>query len=163
MMMTSREKRNALRDRGMSLAEGVFLDDLPLMALSPTEWGDTFDRIAYKLTLALHYRFTGKPLPPSGRVWSHTHSNTDIMAESMPEMLLSMHRGGLRVDQLALDETDGEFHLGGDFWTEIGVGAYVINIRDRLFFTGMSTYDADWWSPPARDDLRGPSPPSQRV
>lgn len=158
MMMTNREKRNVLRDRGLKLADGVFLDDLPLMWLPGSDWEDAFDHLAHKLMLALHYRYSGSPLPSDGRIWFWVHSNVNFASGDVPAKLLQM-RASMPVDPESVEATGGDLVIARQ--CDDDGGAYALNLRQRLFITGISTLDPSWITSPDKIDLRGPLTPNR--
>lgn len=74
------EVRRTLRERGVRLERGKFLEEVPVMTVPPVAQPH-FDLFGRKLLYALHYRVTGKILTPDHRVIMSSDQRGSEVAE----------------------------------------------------------------------------------
>ena len=151
MLPSNREKRNLLSQMGLVLPDGQFLSELPILTLPVEEWRPHITMLARKLTLALHYRYAGRPLPPDGRLWFTHHFNFDA---------LNGRIGAHVQDLLSIVTVDDEISFGrelsiGHVEGE-GVHAFAISLRDRLLILSFSSDDPQAFDKAHTSELHGP-------
>lgn len=107
--------------------------------------------LARKLTLALHYRYVGRPLSKTGKVWFTFYFNFDALNGGIGDHVAAL------LDVAKVDEAvsfGGELSIGHA--EADGVHEYAISIRDRMLITSFSSEDPLEFSRARPEDLHGP-------
>lgn len=74
--LSTRERRNALRAKGLTLPPGMTVADVPLVGI-PAAIDEHLHRYARKIGAALYYREKGKPIRPDFVIWTNWGAATD--------------------------------------------------------------------------------------
>jgi hypothetical protein len=139
MLPTNRQKREILRETGVRLPPGTFLDDLPLMIMPADEWKPRLQMLARKLTLALHYRYCGQPLSMSGGMLFGWYWNFDAHAGRLPEGLDELLEAMVPDPDASLP--NAELDIGHARVSDAPIDMYAVSMFDQLLLLSWSTED----------------------
>lgn len=133
---TDADREKAIADSGWVPGPGETNDDAPVMALGPG-WKAAVHAFARKLTLALHYRELGRPLPLDHHIRTEFFQFTDHAAPEIVEQFQAMlpeYRTGERRN---FDFGDQFQYIVGRS-DEEGVFAFLAQLARSWFIVGVT-------------------------
>lgn len=130
------ERLNAVEDSRWVPGPGETIDDAPVLALGPG-WRDAVHAFARKLTLALHYKEVGQPLPLDHHIRTEFFQFTDQAAPEIVgqfQAMLPEYRTGERRN---FDFGDQFQYIVGRS-DEEGVFAFLAQLARSWFIVGVT-------------------------
>jgi hypothetical protein len=138
-ILTANEKRKALRAHNISVPDGVGYAQLPLVKFSPI-MHEAVLRIGRKLTLALHYKHTGKIVPADAWVDVSWRTNVHKLANEIPKEIFETFSNSVELhrDRKSLGDQFSYTYAVSDNGE---VGGYVASFRKIFLVIGMVVFD----------------------
>jgi hypothetical protein len=140
MLVTANEKRRFLTAAGARPPAGMAYGDVAVLRFTPFI-RQTIDRFSRKLTLALHYKHTGKIVPADAWVETRFWTNFQFAVDQVPEEIFKLipARADLRRDNVSLnDQCSYIFGVTPDGQN----GVYVVAFRMSFVVFGTVVFDA---------------------
>jgi len=140
LILTANEKRAALRSYQIELPDGMAYGELPLIKFTPLIH-KAVERVARKLTLALHYKHTTKIVPSDAWVHVVWRTNVHKVANAIPEELFKLFpiQADLHRDQKSLGD---QFSYTFSISDNGELGGYVAMFRQVFLVIGIVVFDA---------------------
>jgi hypothetical protein len=131
LMMSTKEKRRALREYRGFRSHGLAIKDHPLVKIPGEPMNRAARRVGYKIGAALYFKNTNRALPERGACYVYFKTNIEMMTSGIePEILeLVPFRERLVREKRVLD---GQVMIKVNHTEDGMAGAYLIRFRGGL-------------------------------
>jgi hypothetical protein len=139
-LLTANEKRRYLEANKIAKPDNVAYGELPLMKFTPFV-REAIGRFSRKMTLAFHYKHTGKIAPPNAWVMTRFWTNLHRVLNVIPQELFDLvpRDVELRRDNRSLgDQFSYRFGISDDGT----IGGYMAAFRKTFLVMGLICFDA---------------------
>lgn len=139
-LLTANEKRRYFEANKIAKPDGVAYGELPIIKFTPFV-REAIGRFSRKMTLAFHYKHTGKIAPVDAwvmtRFWTNLHLVLNVIPQELFDLLpLDVE---LRRDNRSLgDQFSYRFGISDDGT----IGGYMAAFRKTFLVTGLICFDA---------------------
>lgn len=139
-LLTANQKRSIVEKYGIQKPENSAHGELPILQITPLIVSSV-KRFSRKLTLALHYRHSGKIVPRDAWVRTWHWTNFQRIVSDIPQEIFDMTPGNvtLRRDNVLLsDQFDYKYGISDDG----SFGAYLASFRKMFLVVGFICFDS---------------------
>lgn len=139
MLPTARERRNWMEKHSLSKPEGTAYGELPIIKIPPLIHG-AIDRFNAKLTKALHYKHSGRIIPPGAWIRIQWWTNAHFIANEFPKELTEVITGRTQLKRgtVTLDDQYSYNYAVSDDGAH---GMYLSYFREVFCLLGMVVFD----------------------
>lgn len=136
LIIPTTRKRAFLRESGRTVPAGQTIASLPVISASHPRIHQAMERFSNKLFCALHYRQTGKILPPDATIHYNWFPNSHFSDSDLEDELRSMMSGGaqIRRGKTNLSDQFDYSYAPGDI---SGSSAYVVALHKSILITAF--------------------------
>jgi hypothetical protein len=113
MVPSNRQLRDAAKKYGIERPPGGTYRDVPVLSTTNPRIHDAVVGFSRKLFLALYYKHSGVPLPPSGGIAIRWYTNVQIFAGEIPESLNDVMPGFPKLERARKNLSEQFFYRWG--------------------------------------------------
>ncbi len=138
-LLTANEKKKVFKEFELKKPDSVAYGEIPLLQFSPFV-RQAIDRFSRKLSLALHYRHSGRIVPRNAWVGTWYWTNFQKAVDGIPQEIFDLVPGKVELRR-------GNISLGEQFDYKFGIsddgslGAYLAAFRKSFVVAGLLCFD----------------------
>lgn len=140
LLMSVREKRNALRHYNRLRIEGISYEQQPLVKIDSKIMNRSARRVGYKFGAALYFKHTNRALPENGACYVYFKTNVEIKTFGIEQEILDLLPFS---EKLARGKRilDGQVTIRVNHTDDAMAGAYLVGFRGGLALIIFVTAD----------------------